>query len=154
MDDASPSPETIVGIALTPEPDARVTPVELLRDFADAAGYWSYLERDSRHYADVKDVPACILRYRAADDAQYVDLAFAADAASSNAEGGTSTESGAFQVPLRLAVMDTSRGESELERATRHEAVQALVRHLRDYLADRPRHATLHVETEDGAPDS
>ena len=48
--------ETVVHLEVTPDADAKLTPLELLEDFADASRDWQYLEHESEHYADRKSV--------------------------------------------------------------------------------------------------
>ena len=66
---------TVIRLSLRPADDAKVVPLEVLRDFADVRAGWSYLEEDSQHYSKLKEAPGLILRHRA-DRAHYVDLGF------------------------------------------------------------------------------
>ena len=124
--------ETVVHLALSSDPGAHVTPLELLEDFADDAPGWHYLEDESRHYAAAKAVPACVLRFRHDGDASFVDFAFAA---------GTPSDPRA----LELVLVDPPHGVGALDLDTRHRVVDRFLDALRAYLASRPGHATLHV---------
>jgi hypothetical protein len=131
--------ETVVHIALTPADGARVTPIELLIDFADASPDWQYLEAASDHYADEKDAPACILRHRHAA-LQYVDVAFCA----SDPDVLTDVE---------LVLVDAPSPERALSLEERNDVVDAFLREMHEYLRGRPDHAELQVEKESVDPD-
>jgi hypothetical protein len=136
--------ETVVHIALTPEAGARVTPLELLEDFADASLGWHYLEDESAHYAEVKGAPACVLRHRRpdeADEARYVDFAFAqTDPADLN--------------DVELVLIDAPAPETPLDLATRNALVDGFLDEMQQYLAARPGHASLRVATDDVDPEA
>jgi hypothetical protein len=129
--------ETVVHLALASDPDARVTPLELLEDFADASPAWHYLEAESQHYAAEKGAPACVLRYRHDGDAFYLDFAFAATPDAPDA--------------IELVLIDPPHGVGAphgigaLDLGLRHRVMDRFLDALRAYLAGRPGHATLHV---------
>jgi nucleotide-binding universal stress UspA family protein len=129
-----------VRIALAPHDVPHVTPLELLEDFADASPNWQYLDDASRHYADVKGVPACVLRHRIAQRNAFVDVAFAAavpDALSN----------------LELVLLDAH--DVSLDEAAWRSVINTLLEDLRAYLEARPGHASLRVEvTEPPASDA
>lgn len=128
--------ETIIRIALTPDENAKLTPLEVLEDFADASPNWHYLEDASAHYASVKDVPACVLRYRRGETPSYVDLGFAA------------TDAGPLS-GIALVILDAPDQETSLDLPGRNDVVDTFLREMRDYLSARPDQATLHVEKDD-----
>lgn len=128
--------ETVIHIALTPDPQAKVTPLEVLEDFADASRDWHYLEEESKHYSAEKDVPAGVLRHQRDDGPRYVDFAFA-----STAPGHLSE--------LELILLDAPTPEAQLTLKERNAVVDAFLRDLRDYLHARPDHVTLRVDKED-----
>lgn len=126
---------TIIRLSLQPGDNPKVTPLELLRDFADVTRSWSYLEEDSRHYTDLKDAPGLILRHRT-DPSRYVDLGFVETKADT----------------VRLAVLDRPDAETPLsadEQATR---IDTFLDAMRGYLHERPDHVTLHVERDAADP--
>lgn len=122
---------TVIRLSLRPEEHGKVTPFEVLRDFADVKTGWSYLEEDSRHYAELKDAPGLILRHRA-DPATFIDLGFV----------GTATDSNI----LELAVLDRPTTDTSLSSDEREALLDTFLDALRDYLSDRPDHVTLQVE--------
>jgi len=119
-------------LTLTSSSDAKVTPLEVLSDFADATNGWIYLADDSRHYADRKGRPAVVLRHRRGLAPAYVDFAFAADPDVPNTVG--------------LVVLDAPDAAEPMPVADRAELVETMVTALRDYLADRPTAVSLRVE--------
>lgn len=125
--------DTIVRLVLKPDEDAKVTPREVLRDFSDATPGWSFLEKDSRHYAKVKDAAGLVIRHRV-EPATYVDLAFTG-----------SFTSGAT---LELAVLDPPASDIELTGAERRELMEAFLDQMQSYLRTRPDHVTLEVENQ------
>lgn len=130
---------TIVRLSLQPEAHGKVTPLEVLRDFADVKTGWSYLEEDSRHYADLKDAPGLILRHRIGPSA-YVDLGFV---------GSSSDPS-----TLELAVLDRPDTETPLSADEREALLDTFLDAMRDYLSTRPDHVTLHVDRDTADPSS
>jgi hypothetical protein len=131
--------ETIVRLALTPDPDAKLTPLELLEDFADASPGWHFLEEESAHYADEKNVPACLLRRRREGAIRNVDFAFAApDPGDPHA--------------IELIVLDAPDPAHQLDRSGRNQVVDTFLRQLRTYLDNRPHQASLQVVKEDVDP--
>jgi hypothetical protein len=122
----------IAQLVLTPEADAKVTPLEVLADFADATQGWVYLEQASRHYAEQKDRPALMLRHWREGAPPHVDFAFAA-------VPGTLNE-------VRLVILDAPDTEEPLSREQHSLLLETFLEALRDYLADRPDHVRLHVE--------
>lgn len=131
--------ETVIRLKITPDANAKLTPLELLEDFADASRDWQYLEDDSRHYAALKERPACILRHRHAAAHRYVDFGFA-------------TTNPADRNDIELVILDTPDAQQSLDLAARNEAIDHFIRHFRQYLGGRPGHASLRVEKEDIDP--
>ena len=127
--------ETVVHLALTPDDNAKLTPLELLEDFADASLHWHYLEDESAHYADEKDVPACVLRHRREGTPPYVDFGFA------------STDPGHLTA-IELVVLDPPSPDALLTLEARDAVVDAFLQEMHDYLRGRPGHASLRVETD------
>lgn len=125
--------ETVIHIALTPDANAKLTPLELLEDFSDASPDWHYLEEESAHYAEAKGAPGCVLRYRHASDSTYVDFAFA------------SVNPSALN-DVELVILDAPNPDLELTLEQRNAVVDDFLRDVRDYLNARPGHATLRVE--------
>lgn len=128
---------SVVRLSLHPEEHGKVTPFEVLRDFADVTPGWSYLEEDSKHYADLKDASGLILRYRT-DPSTYVDLGFV----------GTDTDS----TPLELVVLDRPGADTSLSPEELETLLDTFLDALRDYLSDRPDHVRLHVERDPTDP--
>lgn len=122
----------IARLALTAEENAKLTPLEVLADFADATRGWIYLERASRHYADQKDTQALVLRHWREDLPPHVDLAFAATP-------GENDE-------VRLVILDAPDTEEPLSQTQRASLLETLLEDLRAYLRDHPDHVQLHVE--------
>lgn len=132
--------ETIVHIEITPDADAKLTPLELLEDFADASRGWQYLEDESEHYAQLKKRPACIIRHRRDGVPNYVDFGFAAtNPADTN--------------DIELIILDTPAPEERLGLDERNDVVDNFITHFRQYLGGRPGHASLRVEKEDVDPE-
>lgn len=127
--------ETILRIALTPDASAKATPLELLEDFADATPSWHFLEEESYHYALEKETSACIIRYQQAGEPRYVDLAFA------------SVEPGDVH-RLELVLIDAPDSEHQLEHTERQQVGQSFLHAIRQYLNDRPGHASIEIESE------
>lgn len=123
--------ESIVRIALSPAENAKVTPLEVLKDFADATRNWVYLEHASRHYAEEKGVPALLMRRRV-PPSTYVDLAFANPSPDTNR--------------LQLVLLDEPGPENQLNAEERSQVVETFLNDLRDHLEARPDHISLHVE--------
>ena len=136
---ASEPMETVVHIELTPDADAKLTPLELLEDFADASRDWQYLEDESVHYAEIKHRPACILRHRYTGTTRYVDFGFAAaNPADAN--------------DIELIILDTPSAQDALTLKERNAVVDGFIQHMQQYLGGRPGHASLRVEKEDVDP--
>lgn len=133
--------ETVVHLKVTPEANAKLTPLELLEDFADASRDWQYLEDESEHYAQLKERPACIIRHRRDGTPSYVDFGFAA----TNPTDANDIE---------LVVLDTPTPEQRLGLDERNDVVDSFITHFRQYLGGRPGHASLHVEKEDIDPEN
>jgi hypothetical protein len=125
-------PDPIAQLALTADESAKLTPLEVLADFADATQGWVYLERDSRHYADQKGVSALMLRRWRTGTPTHVDLAFAADADDPDT--------------VRLVILDAPDTDETLSKAQRAELLETFLSALRGYLGERPDHVTLQVE--------
>jgi len=128
--------DPIAQLALHPDENAKLTPLEVLADFADATQGWVYLERASRHYADQKDVPALLLRHWRTGTPPHVDLAFAADSDDPDT--------------VRLVILDAPDVDETLSREQRAELLETFLKALRSYLGERPDHVTLHVERHRG----
>lgn len=122
---------SVVRLALHPEEDAKVTPLEVLRDFADATPGWVYLEEDSEHYAEIKDTPGIVLRHRL-DPSTFVDLGFVGSPI------GDDT--------IELAVLDRPGSDTPLSSEVQKALLDTFLAAMRDYLEDRPDHVTLRVE--------
>lgn len=127
--------ETILRIALTPDDSAKATPLELLEDFADATPTWHFLEEESYHYALEKETSACIIRYQRAGEPRYVDLAFA------------SVDSDDIH-RLELVLIDAPDDKHQIDPAERQKVGQAFLHAIREYLNDRPGHASIEIESE------
>ncbi len=125
--------DPIAHLALTSSENAKLTPLEVLADFADATQGWGYLERASRHYAEEKDAPGLVLRHWREDAPSHVDVAFAADPDDRRAM-------------VRLVILDAPDVEGVLSQDRRAELLETFLEALRDYLSDRPDHVSLHVE--------
>jgi hypothetical protein len=135
--------DLILDVTLAPTDDAKLTPLETLRDFAYTSPGWHYLEDASRHYADEKGANACILRHHVLDGSADVDLAFARHGEPQalrltiiqpGGEGGNEggNESGA--------------AERDFSTEQRNEIAEHFLEHLRAHLDQQGRHAELHVE--------
>lgn len=123
--------DPVLRIALTPEENAKVTPLEVLEDFAHSTRNWVYLEEASRHYTQEKNAPALILRRRV-PPSTYVDLAFA------NLNPETNR--------LEFVLFDEPGAEQHLSAEERSQVVESFLEDLRDHLQTRPDHVRLHVE--------
>jgi hypothetical protein len=124
--------DPIAALTLRPDAHGKLTPLEVLADFADATQGWVYLERASRHYADQKDTPALVLRRWREGTPSHVDLAFAAGT-------GDSKE-------VHLVILDAPDVDATLSREQRAALLETFLEALRGYLSGRPDHVTLHVE--------
>jgi hypothetical protein len=122
----------IAQLALTPHEDAKVTPLEVLADFADATRGWVYLERASRHYAEQKERSALVLRHWREGAPPHVDFAFA------TVPGETAE--------VRLVILDAPDTEEPLSRPQHTLLLNTFLEALRDYLDTRPDHVQLRVE--------
>ena len=122
----------VAHLALSPTENAKLTPLEMLADFADATRGWVYMERDSRHYAKEKGRSALVLRHWREDAPAHVDFAFAT--VPDNEE------------EVELVLLDAPDAESPLSQAQRTELVELFLDVLRNYLSDRPDHVTLRIE--------
>jgi len=131
--------ETVIHIEITPDPDAKLTPLELLEDFADASRGWHYLEEESDHYAQLKNRPACILRHRLQAEPSYVDFGFAATNPSNPKD-------------IELVILDTPTPERRLNLEERNIVIDNFITHFRQYLGGRPGHASLRVEKDEINP--
>lgn len=123
----------VVHLSLHPDEDAKVTPLEVLRDFADATPGWSFLEEDSHHYAKVRNASGVVIRRRI-NPTTFVDLAFTASL--------TKNET------VDLAVLDPPTSEADLAGDERKQVIETFLDEIRDYLSTRPYHVTLHVNHE------
>lgn len=123
--------DPVMRIALTPEENAKVTPFEVLRDFAHATPNWVYLKEASHHYAQEKDAPALVLRRRV-PPSTYLDLAFANRTPESHR--------------LELVLLDEPGAEQHLNLEERNRVVESFLEEVQEYLHTRPVHVSLHVE--------
>ncbi len=124
--------DPIANLALTPASNAKLTPLEVLADFADATRGWVYLERASRHYADQKRLPALVLRHYRGGAPPHVDFAFAA----------TSTDAD----EVRLVILDAPDTDEHLSQQQHTLLLDTLLDALQNYLSARPDHVELHLE--------
>ncbi len=131
--------ETVIHIAITPDPSAKLTPLELLEDFADASRDWHFLEEESDHYAEAKRVPACVLRHRYATQTRYVDFAFAA----TDPENPNDVE---------LVILDAPDPDRALNLEERNDVINRFIQQFRAYLERRPGHASLRIAKDDVDP--
>ena len=125
----------IARLTLTPAEAPHVTPLEILEDFADASQGWQYLEDESRHYAEAKGKPACVLRHRLPQKSMFVDVAFAATASD-------------VLSPFALTVLDPPEHE-HLADDVRDAVIEGLIRDLQAYLQARPKQVQLEVDAPD-----
>lgn len=123
--------DPVLRIALTPEENAKVTPLEVLEDFAHSTRNWVYLEEASHHYTQEKNAPALILRRRV-PPSTYVDLAFA------NLNPETDR--------LELVLLDEPGAQQRLSAEERSQVVESFLEDLRGHLQARSDHVSLHVE--------
>lgn len=131
--------ETVIHIEITPDANAKLTPLELLEDFADASRGWQYLEEESDHYARLKNRPACIVRHRQQEPLSYVDFGFAATNPSDPKD-------------IELVILDTPAPNRSLDLEERNVVVNAFIERFRQYLGGRPGHASLRVEKDEINP--
>jgi hypothetical protein len=127
--------DLIIDVALAPTDDAKLTPLEVLRDFAYASPGWHYLEDASRHYAGEKNHDACILRHHVLDGSTDVDLAFS-----------LRPDSPKDDQALHLTIVRPKDAERDFTTEERDEIVQHFLEHLNAHLDAQGRHADLHVE--------
>lgn len=130
----------IAQLALEPEENAKLTPLEILADFADATRGWVYLERASRHYADQKDRAALILRHYREGAPPHVDFAFATRP--------DETET------VDLVILDAPDTDEPLSTDQYGVLLETFLEALRGYLPERGDHVTLHVERDRPDPTS
>lgn len=130
-DEPFPAMSAVIRLSLRPEKDAKVVPLEVLRDFADVRPGWSYLEEDSEHYADLKGASGAILRHRV-DPSTFVDLGF--------------VEATTDPTTVDLAVLDRPGTDTHLSRDQRKALLNTFLDAMRDYLSERPDHVILQVE--------
>jgi len=126
--------DPIAHLTLRSDENAKLTPLEVLADFADATQGWVYMERDSRHYADEKGAPGLVIRRWRDGTPSHVDLAFAADAEAPH--------------DVHLVILDAPDAEEALSSEQRADVLETFLDALRDDLAERADHVTLHVERE------
>ncbi|MBB4062538.1 hypothetical protein GGP80_000117 [Salinibacter ruber] len=119
---------TVIRLSLRPADDAKVVPLEVLRDFADVRTSWSYLAEDSQYYSELKETPGLVLRHRA-DRAHYVDLGFVETAPDT----------------VQLAVLDRPDADTPLSPDDRTDLLDTFLDAMRDYLSGRPDHVRLEV---------
>lgn len=123
---------TISHFALTRQSGAKLTPLEVLADFANATKGWVYLDEASEHYAEQKGQAGLVLRYWHEETPVHVDFAFAAEADDADEVG--------------LVILDAPDAETPLSTKQRTTLIEILLDALRDYLDTRPDHVSLHVE--------
>lgn len=128
---------SIVRLALHSKEDSKVTPLEVLRDFADATAGWSYLEADSRHYAEVKNAPGLVIRHRA-DPSTFVDLGFVQTSPSSET--------------VQLAVLDRPSAGASLSTDDRSSLLDRFLGVMQAYLRNRTDQVTLEIEKDHRDP--
>lgn len=133
-------PDPIAQIALTSEENAKLTPLEILADFADATHGWVYLERASRHYADEKAQPALILRHYREGAPPHVDFAFA--------------EVDAPPKEVRLVILDAPDLDESLSDQQHTFLLETFLEALQNYLTDRPDQVRLQIERDRTNPAS
>lgn len=121
----------VVRLSLRPGEAAKVTPFEVLQDFADVKSRWSYLKEDSEHYSDLKGAPGAVLRHRIAPST-YVDFGF--------------VEATVDSSTVDLVVLDRPGTDTPLSSDERTDLIDTFLDAMRDYLSERPDHVTLHVE--------
>ena len=132
--------DPIAQIALTSDENAKLTPLEILGDFADATHGWVYLERASRHYADEKAQPALILRHYREGAPPHVDFAFAER---DDAPG-----------EVHLVLLDAPDLDESLSDQQHTFLLEAFLEALQNYLTDRSDHVQLQVERDRTNPAS
>lgn len=130
--------DPIAFLSLSPGENAKLTPLEVLADFADATQGWVYLERASRHYAEEKDAPALVLRHWRDGTPPHVDFAFAAEPDASD--------------EVRLVILDAPDTEEPLSRKQYAQLLETFLEAFRDYLERRPDHVRLHVHRDSTDP--
>ncbi|MFB6249312.1 MAG: hypothetical protein ABEL97_12160 [Salinibacter sp.] len=133
-------PDPIAQLTLTAEENAKLTPLEVLADFADATQGWVYLEQASRHYAEQKEVPALVLRHWRQGAPPHVDFAFAAPSDGDH--------------EVRLVILDAPDTEEPLSREQHTLLLEAFLEALRGYLDARSDPVRLHVERDRPDPTS
>lgn len=127
--------DPIAHLSLTPDENAKLTPLEVLADFADATRGWVYLERASRHYAEEKGVRALVLRHWQEGAPPHVDFAFAADPETRD--------------EVRLVILDTPDTEEPPSHQQHALLLETFLETLQSYLSDRPDHIQLHVDRDE-----
>lgn len=113
-----------VRIQVSAGPSARVTPSEVLEDFADATSTWYFEEEDSRHYGTARGTEAVILQ-TFDPSVGIVDFAFACD---DDVPGGT--------LALRL-VLD-HKAHEPIDASDRRRLTDRLLTDFSTYLRGRP----------------
>jgi hypothetical protein len=126
------TPDPIAQLTLTAEENAKLTPLEVLADFADATQGWVYLDEASRHYAEQKERSALVLRHWRQGAPPHVDFAFAA------------TPDGAREV--RLVILDAPDTREPLSHEQHTLLLETFLEALRDYLDARSDPVRLRVE--------
>lgn len=121
-----------VTVHLAPTSAAKVTPLELLEDFADAQPNWLFLEHETRHYAVEKGVAACVVRYASANGLRDADLVFAAE----HLQEHTTT---------RLTLVAAAADHEELDPVEQQRIVDRFLDAFHGYLQRREGHVQLRV---------
>lgn len=124
--------DPIAHLALSATEGSKLTPLEILADFADATRGWVYLERASRHYADEKGRSALVLRHWRNATPSHVDFAFATDADDEDS--------------VHLVILDAPDVDETLSQSERADLLETFRGALHTYLEDRSDHVRLHVE--------
>lgn len=125
--------DPIADLAIKPHQQAPVTPLELLKDFADTSSEWHVLENVSSCYANVKNAPAVVMRHRTFPKLEETDLGFVA------------TEP-AEKTTFRLAVVAPASVEENLTARDQQETIHDFAESFQGYLSERAVETHLDVK--------
>ena len=114
----------VIRIEIAPGPAQRVTPSEILEDFADVMPAWYFEEEDSLLYGSTRGTEAVVLQTLDAEHG-LVDFAFASD------EAGPGSS-----LALRLVLQHTSH--DPLQDSGRRRLTDRLLTDISTYLRQRP----------------
>lgn len=128
--------KTVIDVQIEPVDSAKVTPRELLEDFADLHPAWHFLEDESGHYTHEKGVPACVLRYVNPSGVASFDLVFSSQETHEHSS-------------FRLVLLDPAPPKEQLRLEKRNAVIERFVEAFSDYLERRHLHAHLHVVEKD-----